>query len=624
MRRFCRKGGFTLAFVVQFWLFSSISLAQSYAISQDSFDLPSAVVVGDRSPVSLQSVGHSYDVITRKELESLPIGSTAEALQFVAGLDLRQRGVNGVQADLSIRGGTFDQALVLVNGIRLADPQTGHHLLNIPVPFENIERIEVIKGPGARLYGQNAFAGAINIITKVEDTRSTSIRGEVGQHGLGGFGVSLSLPMQKINQTLSYQRDFAQGYRANTDYTIQNVFYQAEIGVKQGTLNFMAGLSDRAFGANGFYASATATQQYEEIQTSILALTYKQQTESSTFSQRLSWRRNQDEYIFIRSNPSIYRNLHISQVVSYDAYKSIKNSLGRLGIGADVQAVGIRSNNLGDHQRGVFDGIIEQEFSLLDMRLRITPGLSFNYLSDAGSRVLPGLDINYLVQDNLSIYGNAGMTYRIPTYTDLYYSDRFNEGNENLVAERAIAVELGTRYEKNGVEAKASLWRRDAIDLIDFVRTSIADTVWQPQNFTDASFQGVEVSLAARRKATWLPLASISYNFIDASLPASEGTVISRYALDQLKHQLIGLAVFQLTPSLSSTLTYRLADREVEVASDAIPVDYQLFDLRLAYNMKQFNFFAEATNLFDVQYAQANGVVLPGRWSRAGMTLKLN
>lgn len=602
----------------------STGISQTMLDALDSLDLPGAIVVANRAPVDRQSVGHTLDIITKTQLESLPISSVAEALQYVGGLDVRQRGPRGVQADLSIRGGTFDQVLILVNGIRLSDPQTGHHVLNIPVPLEHVERIEVLKGPGARLYGQNAFAGAINIITKPEKEQVVGLRAELGENGLGGFGVSLNLPKAGVNHLLSYQRDFAQGYRYNTDYTIQNIMYQSEFQIGEHKLSALAALSDRAFGANGFYASAAATDQFEAVQTSVVGLQHTQRNERGSFSQRVSWRRNQDEYVFVRSNPSIYRNLHISHTYGYDAYKAITNKFGSLGLGGELQGVGITSNNLGNHQRFVANALVEQRFDLLESDLTITPSVSLNYLSDVGAQVLPGLDVSFSASDNLNFYGNVGMTSRVPTYTDLYYSDRFNQGNADLSIERAYAFEVGLTHENNGWESKVAVWTREAIDLIDYIRDSPADTVWQPQNITDASFAGIEVAVTARNKWRWLPLAQLSYNYIDAELADdAEAERISRYALDQLTHQLNATAIFRLGTPLSATLGLRIADRVSEPGLGELPVDYQLLDLRFDYRLRRARLFAEATNLLDQVFTQANGVPLPGRWLRTGVAFRL-
>ena len=156
----------------------------------DSTELASAIVVGHRVALPQQSIGHTLDVLTATQIAQLPVATVTEALQYVPGLDLRQRGPRGVQADLSIRGGSFEQVLVLVDGIKLTDPQTGHHTLNIPVPLENVERIEVLKGPGARLYGQNAFAGAINIVTKAAAGDAVQLSAERRQLRLGTSGGS--------------------------------------------------------------------------------------------------------------------------------------------------------------------------------------------------------------------------------------------------------------------------------------------------------------------------------------------------------------------------------------------------------------------------------------------------
>ena len=602
----------------------SVPSVRDTLLSAADLALPEAVVVASRNPVARQRLGHSYDVLTAAMLETLPVTTVAEAMQYLSGLDLRQRGPRGVQADLSIRGGTFDQSVVLINGVRMADPQTGHHTMNIPVPLENVARIEVLKGPGARIYGQNAFAGAVNIVTKVDDERAGTLRAEVGENGLAGFGVSLNLPLTRLRQTLSYQRDVAQGYRENTDYDLQTTFYQANLPTRRGQVGLLAGLSERAFGANGFYASASATQQYEEIQTSLVALTHAVETERGNFSQRLSWRRNQDEYVFVRANPSIYRNLHISQVYGYDGFYNLDNRLGQLGIGGEVQAVTLASNNLGDRSRGVANLVLEQTVELLGDRLRVTGGATLNYLTDAGARVLPGLDASYELSPGLSAYANTGLTYRVPTYTDLFYSDRFNEGNADLVAERAVAYELGLQYARHGIDATAAVWQRDAIDLIDYVRDSAADSVWQPRNITDATFRGVELQVALRNKLPWLPLARVSYNFIDASLDegGDEGA-ISRYALDQLRHQFVAMGVVRLARPLTVTATLRYGDRVSEPPSGALPVDYTLVDLRADYRLKGLRFFAEASNLADVEYSQVNGVPLPGRWLRCGTTVRI-
>ena len=614
-------------------------------VEVDSLDLPRAVVVGNRAEVALQSVGHTFDVLTGAELERLPINTVAEALQFVPGLDLRQRGPLGVQADLSIRGGTFDQVLVLINGIRMADPQTGHHVLNIPIPLENVERIEVLKGPGARLYGQNAFAGAINIVTKHPLRNGITARAMAGENGLAGFGVSGTLNSEGVTHTLSYGRDLSQGYRPNTDFDVTNTFYQATLPTDGGTFELLAALSDRAFGANGFYASPEFTEQYEEVQTSITALTHKLARGPYTLTHRVSWRRNQDEYVFIRANPSLFRNLHISHVYGYDGYLARDGRLGRSGFGLDVRRSGLESNNLGDRERTTVNVLAEHAFELAGGRLGVTPGATFNYLSDAGGRLLPALDVFYRLSGALRVYGNVGTTYRVPTYTDLYYEDAANVGNPDLLPERATAFEAGAQYDAGGLQVKAAAWRRTGTDLIDYQLDSNAvDDAGEPDlrfrsvNLNDVTFQGLEVSATLRRLTAWLPLASVGYNLTDGRIDnVLDEETTSRYALDQVRHQVIARATVRFAEGFFVTGGLRYADRvndplpfrtRTTAAGDpeevAVPPrDFTLLDARVEYRRPAWSVYVDGTNLTDVFYSQSNGVPLPGRWLRGGVQVRL-
>lgn len=609
---------------------TAIARAQVVNIEVDSLDLPEAVVVGNRAAVALQSVGHTFDVLTSVELERLPISSVAEALQFVPGLDLRQRGPRGVQADLSIRGGTFDQVLILINGIRMADPQTGHHVLNIPVPLETVERIEVLKGPGARLYGQNAFAGAINIITKHPIESGITARASAGEFGLAGFGVSGTLNSEGVSHTLSYGKDLAAGYRANTDFDITNTFYQGTLPTRAGTFELLGALSDRQFGANSFYTNFDFAEEYEEVQTSIAALTHKFDfAERYTLTHRLSWRRNQDMYLLVRTDPSFYRNMHISHTFGYDGYLARGSDLGRTGVGLEVQRIGLSSNLLGQRERTLANFLVEHAFTFADDRVGVTPGATVNYLSDAGTRVLPALDVFYRVSDAFRVYGNAGTTFRVPTYTDLYYEDRGTLGNPDLLPERANAIEVGGQYDANGLQVKGALWQRNGIDLIDYQQDLSKDERFRAVNLNQVTFRGFEASATARRLTAWLPLVSLGYNYIDGEIDevGGEGQK-SRYALDQLRHQFVGRATLNLAERFFATVTLRYADRVNDPLPNpddtaVAPRDYTLLDARLDYCRPAYTVFVDATNIGNELYTQSNGVPLPGMWVRAGFEVRL-
>ena len=189
-------------------------------------------------------------VMTKEEIATAPAATVAELLRFLSGVDIRQRGVNGVQSDVSMRGGSFDQMLVLLNGINVSDPQTGHYSLDIPVDISSIDRIEILQGPASRTLGPNAFSGAINIITGTSDTSSATLSYTGGDHGLTAPSASgtLALDKAKLFGAVSYNR--SDGYTANTDYDILNAFGQVRVNTTAtGDMNFQAGFQNKGYGA---------------------------------------------------------------------------------------------------------------------------------------------------------------------------------------------------------------------------------------------------------------------------------------------------------------------------------------------------------------------------------------
>src|SRR5690606_4165697 len=211
-----------------------------------------------------------------EEILASPAKSIDEILQQIPGMDIRRRGANGVQSDLSFRGSSFEQVLLLLNGIRMNDSQTGHNSMNLPLDLEDVERIEVVKGPAARRFGQNAYAGVINIITKTTSGKRVKISAEGGDYETYGFGLNAQMGNEKFAQSLQSNYNSSQGYMYNTDYEIRNIFYHNQLNIKNGAIKLQAGFSEKKFGANGFYASPLATEQYEEVQASIVSVAHKQ------------------------------------------------------------------------------------------------------------------------------------------------------------------------------------------------------------------------------------------------------------------------------------------------------------------------------------------------------------
>ncbi len=602
--------------IITILAFINIAIAQS---DSSAYTLDQVIVKDNRIQIPFSEHSRTINIITRAQIELAPVQSIPELLQYVAGVDIRQRGAHGVQADVSIRGGTFDQTLILVNGIKMSDPQTGHHALNIPVDIEGIERIEILKGPAARIYGQNAFSGAINIVTKVPKERYASVAVTGGQHKLGGITASFALPKSNFNQYFSFSRNFSDGYRYNTDYTISNYFYQSSFKYLNQEVDILASFSEREFGANRFYGndSDAFADQYEEVQTSLVSLGYKQIAGDFVFRPRISWRRNQDEYVFIRSNPSIYKNLHTSNVLSLELNGDYYSNLGATGIGLEFSKMNLESNNLGERDRNVATFFLEHRFNLLNNKIDITPGLSASYYSDFGSRIFPGIDFGFKINDQFKFYANTGYTWRIPTFTDLYYEDSANVGNEDLEPESALSYEAGLKYLNNGIELQASWFMRDGNELIDWTRADTASK-WQPQNFSNIMMSGIDVSANFNLKKIWnqdfLQHLRIAYTYIDAQ-EIDNDVAFSRYVLENLNQQLVIGLDHKIFGKLYHSINFRYLDRESLE-------NYSLIDLRLSYRTKKVTVFGQVDNLLDTQYRESNLVEMPGTWISGGLKLK--
>ncbi len=598
-------------------LFISVLYSINVCSQNDSlsYKLEDVIVKTNRIQIPFSEASRSIDIITKEQLNAAPVESIAEALQYYSGIDIRQRGVHGVQADASIRGGTFEQVLILINGIKMVDPQTGHHAMNIPVNIQDIERIEILKGPGARIYGQNAFSGAINIITKKHKERLATATLTGGENNTGSFGFSAALPSANNSQYISFNRNFSEGYKYNTDYNISNFFYQSNFDIANNDLEVTAGFVEKEFGANGFYASPDFMDQYEETQTSIVAVGLNNSNSNRVIKPRLYWRRNQDEYHFVRSNPSLYRNLHINNTVGLELNTMFFNKLGTTGVGLDFQTIRLQSNNLGVHNRQVATAFLEHRFTFLNEDLDITPGLSFNYYSDFGSNFLPGIDIGFRISNDLKLFANAGYTYRTPSFTDLYYSDPANIGNENLLPESAFTYEGGIKFLKNNHSISVSYFNREGNDQIDWTK-NLEDDPWQPQNFQTIIMKGIDASAQLDltnllKRKSWVRLA---YTYIDSEIPVNENQ-FSRYALENLKHQLIGGISANLFSKLHYSIFARYNDR---VSMD----DYTVIDTKLSWQTDRFTAYIKANNLTDEQYLETNLVEMPGRWILGGVQFR--
>lgn len=579
------------------------AFAQQVQDSITTKQLKEVIVSSTRIDLPLSENARSIQVITKENIQQAGVTTVADLLQQVAGIDIRRRGIAGTQADLYIRGGSFDQTLLLIDGIKLDDAQTGHHTLNLALPLEVIERIEIIKGPAARIFGQNAFTGAINIVTKSTIDSTGVVNAQAGSYGQTNVELTMGSSNDNSNLLAHYSFNTAQGYRYNTDFKNQNVFLKGQFNRQAIPIDFIASFSERKFGANGFYALPTYADQYEETQGSLVAFSSRINKGNWLFKPRLYWRRGQDEYIFVRNNPAIYRNLHITHKVGFAFDASNTNKLGQTGLGIDFANVSIASNNLGDRSRFMTTVFAEHRFLLENNRLDITPGFAVTNYTDFGTQFFPGVDIGFALNEQVRLYGNAGYTYRIPTFTDLYYSDPTTLGNENLKPEEALTEEIGMRWNVNDWQLSAAAFLRQAANLIDYVRPT-EEGRFEATNIREVNTHGVELEAKTQFTIGKQPQRlQIGYVYLNDDVKAININA-SRYTINSLRHHFTFNYASNITKNLTGNVAFKHAQRPLQES-------YQVLDLNVQWQLDDLRISFSANNILNEVYSESNLVPMP-------------
>ena len=582
----------------------------SISVLSQSVDLDEVVVSESKIDIPFSKKYRSVEVIDSKSIVESGVNNVVDLLQQVSGVDLRKRGVPGTQADLYIRGGGFDQTLLLIDGMKMDDIQTGHHTLNLLLPIQLIERIEIIKGPASRIFGQNAFNGAINIITKTlpkSDKKLFEVmvsNPTFGSFKQFGFLINSRLLLkEKFNAQLTFSRSKSDGYRYNTDYSNDFFFFKSEIKTKKNPIIITSGFTEKKFGANGFYASPSAVDQYEETQASFVGISTLFDSKKLLIRPKLYWRRGQDEYIYIRNNPSVYRNLHITNKIYLDFSFSKLFDSSRLNFGIDLSSSSISSNNLGKHNRFTSSLYADYTFKTKDNKLSFSPGFSVSNFSDMSTHFFPGVDIGFDLSEKINLYANYGKTYRIPTYTDLYYSDRNTIGNPNLSPEHAITNEIGIKYSNENIDISSSYFFRKSSNIIDYVKQSEQDK-WEATNIRNLDTNGFDFNFLFKLSPN--NSLRLGYTYLFDKSYVSEVNY-SRYAINSLRHQLNTRLALKYSNKITHTLINRFGERSNNVS-------HIVYDSNLKYQLSNNSyFFINVNNIFNEEYYETNLVPMPGR-----------
>lgn len=591
-----------LFFTLPILLLLSLSLFSQNKTEQ----LDSIVISGNRIDLPFSKNSRTISIITKNDIKNTPATNLNELLQEIAGIDIRQRGVNGTQADLYIRGGNFEQTLLLIDGIKVEDPQTGHHTLNTTIPLESIERIEIIKGPASRVYGQNAFSGAINIVTKKNVNNQIKLRSELGSFNYLNGSVFAGKTYKKSNHIFQYTQNKSDGYRENTDFNNTSYFLKSAFKTKL-PFTVLATFSERKFGANNFYTFNPNYNEYEETQTSLVAVSSKTKKKNWIIKSNIFWKRNQDIFLLKRENPDFSRNFNISNKIGLSINNSYYSKYGITGIGIEIAKTTLSSNNLGNQNRNSIQTFLEHRFRFANNKLDITPGLSYNYFSDFGNSFFPGIDFGYQINASLKYYWNIGKSYRVPSYTELYINiPNFLQGNPNLKPEEATAQEMGIKYHKNNLNLNFAVFNRVSKNLIDYIKETNTSPFYIAKNLRQITTNGFEINTDFRYKCAKFPQKiSLGYTFLQDDYK-DLNVFQSRYLINtSIKHHITATWQTQFFKYFKQTLSYKYIERPFN--------KYQLLDAKITATYKNAEIYGVFNNLFNTKYFEKIHVPMPER-----------
>jgi len=572
----------------------------------DPVRLPEVIVSASRLGGELASPTRDLIVIDAAEIARRAPASITELLGSLPGVDIRTRGAWGVQADLEIDGSTFSQVLILLDGVRVNDPQTGHHNLNLALDPADLERVEVLYGSGSAVHGPDALGGVINLVPK----SSVQPRADIAAR----WGASLDDVASGVANDASLRWGWqgawgsawvsggkrrSDGYREGTDFDENRVFAHTTLPIGGGQLSMEAGVQDKVFGARDFYAPKPS-REWTTMQSA--SITFRGSAfRNGAVTVRGYGRRHRDRFVLIAADPAVYDNRHRSLLAGTEGFVRLPVGGGDLAVGGEWVHEGIDSNNLGN--RGRLRGSLFGEFGApIGTAWRLLSGVRVDHHEDYGWEASPSLSASRDVGGG-RIFASVARSYRAPSFTETWYSDPNNVGNADLGSERAWQFEAGSGLPVSGAILEGAVFLRRESDLIDYVRP-VGQPPWQAQNLGEMQTIGLRLRASRRWHHT---SADAGFTWVDKEQTLG-GQLESKYVFTHPVQQLTARLRHDLLRG--AVANWQIVWRNRLAALD----DYRLLDLHISLPVHVGSVLLRARNLTNERYEAVVGVPMPGRW----------
>jgi iron complex outermembrane receptor protein len=552
--------------------------------------------------------------------QSLAAESPQDFLRSDASIFLEERGAGGGQADIVMRGGSFEQTLVLLNGFRINDAQTSHHNLDLPVPLDAIDSIQSLEGAGSTLHGVDALSGVVDFLTAAPDHNSLFLRAGEGSFESNEETLLGGATRGPWSGRVAAERNFSTGFMADRDYRNEDTSAESWIGSRLGVTDLLFAGSDRSFGANQFYGDYPSWER-----TKGWFAAARQEFGSHTVA-AFGYRRHTDEFVLFRDDPAIYENNHIDGSWQGSLRETLtvrKDSVLLMGLEADGDS--IRSNNLGLHARNRGAGYVDLDLRPARQRWSLSVGAREEIFSGGTQAVFsPELAGSLRVATHLKLRASGGYGFRIPTYTDLYYSDPSTLGNSNLKPESAWSSDAGADWAPSTkMTLSATGFYSQQHDTIDYVQSPTVPNpylpagcpanIWCATNLNGLRFAGIET------RFTWIPKKSQTVRIAWTGLHGGQN------ALRGLESEYVfNYPVQNIHASWSSALGHSFVlTNAVEIAERYQQTVYPVWNATLTHDTGKLRPYLRLSNLSNTGYQEITGVNMPPRAILGGVALQL-
>jgi vitamin B12 transporter len=625
---------------------SRLSLAQE--ISLDPVTITSSLAEKRAS-----ETGRNIAVIKGDYFQNLPVHSIDDLLRYIPGLEVQARGPMGAQSDIVLRGGTFQQVLVVLDGLRLNDPNTGHFSSYIPISPSEIERIEVLKGASAAIYGSEAVGGVVHVISKTfaarlsEKRESDQLKKSVvnaavtgGDYGLFNINAGGFVQNEKIAVAAGVLSNNANGVqqRGTRGYFHNNT---ASASLKYAvlpdlTIGIRSSFDHRDFAAQNFYttfASDTANEQVKTLWNQI-QVGYKKEKSSLSFNG--GYKYVQDQYLY---NSVSIRNNSKSRL--WQGLLTWQQTIGEktdFTAGMNYQRKNIASNDRGNHTLNQL-----APFASLSHRVgayfTISPAIRLDWRQNIGSEAVPQVSLSYK-RKGWQLRGSAGKTIRDADFTERYnnYGKSLvtggSVGNPALKAERSFSYEAGADWFLNtNLKISGTFFQRRQRDLIDYTTTpydkmprkenlSPTGTFALAENIATVNTTGFELDVQYVQN-----ISERQHVYFNAGLTrlSSESSNLtpSFYVSSHAKFMGNFSAIYRISAfSVSVNGLYKTrAQREASAIQAVISKQYFVLNTKVDYTFlkKRLSVFMQIDNIFNTRYSDLLGAQMPGSWAMGGL-----